>query len=346
MAFFSRSKVSKSKLDARLASVSMQGFDPGLVAKLRTFLLGASETELSRVDVVTLADRWEVPRSNVIPLFLHAAKAGVVVMNYVLHCQSCQSTWKKSSMQRLSHQMACPMCKAGSTPTLDRSVEMAFAIHPEIAGVVPDVSPGKVAFLPAIEVINTDDFRQLFEMEKPVPGEYLGVENLTLLFSDLSGSTAVYDRLGDGTAYGLVREHFLIMFDAIRKHNGSVVKTIGDSVMAAFVSPADAVACALETKNAFQRFNSRKDIRGQLRLKIGIHAGACLAVTLNQRLDFFGSTVNKAARIQDLADKDEVCLSEDVARQADGVLLKRKTTRKRVTLRGIKEPVNVLVLRK
>ena len=71
-----------------------------------------------------------------------------------------------------------------------------------------------------------------------------------------------------------------------------------------------------------------------------------MAVTLNQRLDFFGSTVNKAARIQDLAEKDEVCLSKAVADGASDLLAKRKGTRSRVTLRGIREPIDILRLKK
>jgi class 3 adenylate cyclase len=95
------------------------------------------------------------------------------------------------------------------------------------------------------------------------------------------------------------------------RHRGAIIKTIGDAVMAAFLDPAEAVAAAIDMRREIATFNERQPDKGLL-LKIGIHKGAAIAVTLNDRLDHFGQTVNIAARVQNLADADEIIVSEDV----------------------------------
>ena len=127
------------------------------------------------------------------------------------------------------------------------------------------------------------------------------------MFTDLKGSTALYDRVGDIVAYDLVREHFRVLGEIVAAEHGAVVKTIGDAVMATFPTPDRALAAA------FRMRASVKDIRdGDLLIKIGIHEGPCLAVTLNDRLDYFGQTVNIAARVQSLADAKAIFATKPV----------------------------------
>jgi|SRR5262249_5819859 len=90
-----------------------------------------------------------------------------------------------------------------------------------------------------------------------------------------------------------------------------MTKTIGDAVMAAFSTPADAVRAALEMREAVEDLNRDRPQRDFI-LKVGMHKGAAIAVTLNERPDYFGQTVNIAARVENLAGGDEICLSEDV----------------------------------
>ena len=115
------------------------------------------------------------------------------------------------------------------------------------------------------------------------------------LFTDLKGSTELYERVGDLVAYDLVRAHFRVLHEIVAAESGAVVKTIGDAVMATFPTPDRAMAAALKMREAL------KNLKGDLLLKIGIHEGPCLAVSLNDRQDYFGRTVNIAARVQGLA---------------------------------------------
>jgi class 3 adenylate cyclase len=152
-------------------------------------------------------------------------------------------------------------------------------------------------------------FRRLFRSERVDETEGLGIRQVTLLFTDLKGSTAMYERLGDLNAYALVREHFALLGAAVQNHSGAIVKTIGDAVMAVFARPTDAVSAALDILEQIERYNAEHGNPSFI-LKIGAHCGPSIAVTLNENLDYFGQTVNVAARVQALADAGEICISE------------------------------------
>jgi class 3 adenylate cyclase len=197
-------------------------------------------------------------------------------------------------------------------------------------------------FLSGAEVLSNQTFLDLFETETVVAPEGLGVTRLAFVFTDLAGSTAMYDRLGDMRAFDLVRMHFGFLRESVVQHSGAIVKTIGDAVMATFVDPADAVRAALEMLTRVDEFNAAQGDE-HVRLKVGIHWGACLAVTLNDRLDYFGQTVNLAARVQSLAEANEIVISNDLAVQRSvGELIQGlEATSAIVHLKGIESDVAV-----
>lgn len=165
--------------------------------------------------------------------------------------------------------------------------------------------------LTGAQAIATQAFRDLFAEDVLQPGQELDVSQVTLLFTDLKDSTAFYEKVGDVHAYGVVREHFSLLQRVVREHRGGIVKTIGDAVMAAFADPADGVRAALAIQAEAERFNANSS-GDQISLKLGLHAGRCIAVTLNGRLDYFGSTVNMAARLQGEAGGGETILSQSL----------------------------------
>ena len=167
------------------------------------------------------------------------------------------------------------------------------------------------SYLSGSRLLATQTFRDLFRSEVIRAVEGISVRDLTLLFTDLKGSTDLYDRIGDLNALSLVQQHFERLRDITVRHGGAIIKTIGDAVMAAFVEPADAVRAALAMLQEMETFNRRLPSR-EVILKIGIHRGAAIAVTLNERLDYFGQTVNIAARVQSLSDAKEICLTGEV----------------------------------
>lgn len=191
--------------------------------------------------------------------------------------------------------------------TAERHVLVLCLLPPGLEHAAISFAP----FLKAARLLATQTFRDLFRSELVRASEGIGVREATLLFTDLKGSTALYERIGDLNAFALVQRHFERLLDVTVRHQGAVIKTLGDAVMAAFQTPADAVAAAIAMREEIGRFNTLQP--GQdLILKIGIHSGPSIAVTLNERLDYFGQTVNIAARVQGVAGGDEICFTRDV----------------------------------
>jgi class 3 adenylate cyclase len=166
-------------------------------------------------------------------------------------------------------------------------------------------------FLTGKSLFNNQAFRQLYPSATLGEKGGIGVKDLTLLFTDLKGSTAMYDRIGDLKAFSLVQQHFERLTKAIQANGGAVVKTIGDAVMASFDKPSSAVKASAEMLKEIEEFNKEHGST-EIILKIGIHRGASIAVTLNDRLDYFGQTVNIAARVQGLAGAEEIYLTKNV----------------------------------
>ena len=156
-------------------------------------------------------------------------------------------------------------------------------------------------FLTAKRLLTNQVFRDLYGTDTIDIEQRLKITSLTFLFTDLKGSTELYERVGDLAAFDLVRAHFGVLNEIVAAEAGAVVKTIGDAVMATFPTPDRAVAAALRMRDAMRALNDGR-AGEDLRLKIGIHEGPCLAVVLNDRQDYFGTTVNIAARVQALAD--------------------------------------------
>ncbi len=157
-------------------------------------------------------------------------------------------------------------------------------------------------------VIAMPIFRRLCPEQLLRPGDDAEIGRITILFTDLVGSTGLYDSLGDATAYNLVRDHFAFLSERIQRHNGFIVKTVGDAVMAAFAHSDDAVRAALAIQDDVAAFNSANRA-GAIALKLGLHSGACIAVTAAGVLDYFGANVNIAARLEHQCAAGEVVVS-------------------------------------
>ncbi len=169
-----------------------------------------------------------------------------------------------------------------------------------------------------LDVLLTPDFKSVFAHDTLSQRESLSVKSLTILFTDITGSTALYKRLGDIRAYNLVRDHFDVLFQEIEFYHGIIVKTIGDAVMAAFPSPDDALQAALAVQHSIAQFNeTRTSEEGVILVKIGLHSGSAIAVNLNNTLDYFGNMVNLAARIQSKSRSEEILMSEAAHQDPD-----------------------------
>ncbi|MBI5877512.1 MAG: hypothetical protein HZB53_07675 [Chloroflexi bacterium] len=189
----------------------------------------------------------------------------------------------------------------------------------------------------AAEVIAMQSFRDLFANEALRPGERISVGSQVIVFTDLRGSTAYYREVGDAVAFGQVMNHFDVLRAAVVEEEGAIVKYMGDAIMAVFRTPTAALRAMIDAQ---RRIDALGVAGASFGLKAGIHFGPCVAVTLNDRLDYFGSTVNMASRLEKFSAGGDVIISAVVHDDPD-VLAYFAAERERVrvepfeaTLRG------------
>ena len=199
-------------------------------------------------------------------------------------------------------------------------------------------------FLTGKMMLNNQIFRDLFLVDNLPDDLSLKINDITLLFTDLKGSTELYDRTGDVFAYKLVQKHFKILQKVVHSNHGGIVKTMGDAIMASFNIPYDGIRAAFDMMDEIDVFNqSVQTGENSIGLKVGLHRGHVIAVKANQALDFFGQTVNIAARVQGLAGSGEVWITDEIMKEdAISSYFKSrgyKSIPKEVVLKGVGIPV-------
>jgi class 3 adenylate cyclase len=202
-------------------------------------------------------------------------------------------------------------------------------------------------FLTAKRLLSNQTFRDIYRTDTIEVDQRLKITSLTFLFTDLRGSTELYERVGDLAAFDLVKTHFSILNEIVSAEAGAVVKTIGDAVMATFPTPDRAVAAAMRMRDAMRKLNEDRSSEDLL-LKIGIHEGPCIAVSLNERQDYFGQTVNIASRVQHLATSREIFATGSVLENPRAVSLLTERglnpMSQKVTLRGIAHEISIFAI--
>ncbi len=196
------------------------------------------------------------------------------------------------------------------------------------------------------KLLNNQSFRNLFRKEDLPENLHIKAGDVTILFTDLKGSTELYERTGDLKAYSLVQEHFDFLLEEVSHHQGALIKTIGDAVMAAFSTPRDGVEAATHMVQAIEEMNRRTSQEGhEIAVKVGLHRGNAMAVNANDRLDYFGQTVNIAARVQGLAAGGEIWITEEIHSQPECRRLLEDQgytlTRQIAELKGVSRPTPV-----
>ena len=156
----------------------------------------------------------------------------------------------------------------------------------------------KSEVLSAAEVVNNQQFRKLFPGEVMSINDPLPLGKVALLVADIADSTQLYMSKGDQKSYFLVREFYNFLESIATQHNGTIVKSMGDMALAAFMTPDDATAAALLLLKEIETFNATLSETECLKIHLGLHHGACFAANFNNVLDYFGQTVNIAWAIR------------------------------------------------
>jgi len=163
-------------------------------------------------------------------------------------------------------------------------------------------------------LLGNRDFRDLFTEHFLAAEVQLAVGEQVILFTDMVGSTRFYSEQGDAAAFVAVRDHFTALSAVYDEAGGALIKTIGDATMAVFAEPV----AALRAAAAIQRLYHPGRTDTAVRLRISLHRGPCIAVKLNAAIDYFGGTVNAAAKLQACAGAGQVAMSPAIV-EAPGV---------------------------
>ena len=306
------------------------------------------------IDEVTL-EMVELPPGEKAMLSLTLPAEFVIVFEPVTHCAQFidvkgEPTRERQSLAIVYSKMHAPNETLIMRPgplrlTLENRSDVRVVPGVYVAGqAMHDMLGQRRPFLTAKRLLTNQTFREIYRTSTLDVDQRLKITSLTFLFTDLKGSTDLYERVGDLVAFDIVKEHFRILHEIIAAESGAVVKTIGDAVMATFATPDRAIAAALRIRAAMGDLNQRRHNEDML-LKIGIHEGPCLAVMLNDRQDYFGQTVNIASRVQALAVSHSILATGSVVDhpqstellQTDGI----KPMSRRLPLRGIADEVAV-----
>ena len=292
-------------------------------------------------------DAVELPAGEKAILSLQLPAEFIIVFDPVTHAAQFidvkgEPTRERQTLSLVYHNVRAPTGTIELRPgplrlSLDNRTDRRVLPGVWVANDAMNAVPGKRRpFLTAKRLLSNQTFRDIYRTDTLDVDQRLKITSLTFLFTDLKGSTELYERVGDLVAFDLVREHFRILNDIVAAEGGAVVKTIGDAVMATFPTPDRGCrrrsACA--RRCAAQRDAGRED----LLLKIGIHEGPCLAVMLNDHQDYFGQTVNIAARVQGLATSRSIFATSPVVgypQTADPARERPQPVRQQRALRGI-----------
>jgi class 3 adenylate cyclase len=214
----------------------------------------------------------------------------------------------------------------------ERHVKLEHLAYASAAATASDL-----ATLPAFRTLFSGD---LLKRETP-----LRVARATILFSDLTGSTALYTDVGEAAAFRLVDDHFDVLRKAVASHGGAVIKTMGDAVMAAFTDERACLAAAIECLARFEEFRGTAKHGARTSLKLGLYSGPCYVVTANGALDYFGTTVNVASRLQHVAGAGELVIETRALESLPTDAAVQKSPSAAVSVKGVPHPIDVVRLR-
>jgi class 3 adenylate cyclase len=316
------------------------------------------ESFATLADEVTL-DALELPAGEKAVLSLQLPKAFVIIFEPVTHSAQFVDVQGEPTKERQQLSLAYDRTPTptGGTRTLrpgplrlslDNQADVRVLPSVFVAGDAMHKLIGRrKPFLTAKRMLTNQTFRDVFKADNLNIDQRLKITSLTFLFTDLKGSTALYERVGDLAAFDLVRAHFHALLEIISSEKGAVVKTIGDAVMATFIRPEHAIVAGLRIRAAMDQLNAERGT-DDLVVKIGIHEGPCLAVMLNERQDYFGQTVNIAARVQGLSTSQAIHITGPVIDvPAVAAILDREAItpiQKQAALRGIADKIVVYEL--
>jgi len=138
--------------------------------------------------------------------------------------------------------------------------------------------------------------------------------NVTVMFTDIKGSTSYFEKHGDIAGLLMVHECNNLLRQCVERHKGRFIKTIGDAIMAIFETPPDAVRSAIDMQESILQVNGAKPESDRVTIRIGLHYGTAIVKTS----DLFGDAVNVASRVESHAQPEQILISDSVHAEVAG----------------------------
>ena len=299
--------------------------------KIAAFLMNVSERLLFHIPLYEIGKAFGISREDILDIFIQGVYDGFFILDWIYHCPICGNVaYEAPSLHRASSQNFCTVCNKAFDNTLDTNVEACFSIHPRfkmidplfrlnyIAEIGKNIRNGQYRtwdtpnVVRGVEIIQNNLYRKLMSSEVLIEDQSLQLTNITILFAEITNSTKLYASLGDRKAFSLLKEYMKLLLGTIEKCGGVPVKTIGDVVMGAFIDSGKAFNAAVKGLQQLIKHTQNKPASERLEIKIGLHSGPVLMVTLNNLLDYIGLTVNTTLDITHTALPNEIVMSQDI----------------------------------
>jgi class 3 adenylate cyclase len=327
----------REALEKAVNTLAAYKINSSAIERFSKFLAESDSRALYRANPRMIADRLQLNERETLRLLVFALKEEIMTLNWEVLCPACFSLdCSPKGLIDLRTNHTCPKCHHVHPIDADEGVRLTYNIDQRLRPLSakaddPDFRT-KIDELYGVvsghRLMTLQTFRDIFPRETIPPNESLLIRRVAILFTDLVGSTELYARQGDTRAYSLVRQHFDCLFRVVDEHNGAVIKTIGDAIMVAFTMPADALQAGIAMHKHLKALNQHLGLapEDELILKIGIDVGPCISVTLNERVDYFGTTVNTAARVQATSKGNDIAVTDALLQDEKAVSLAKNFT--------------------
>lgn len=335
--------INEVALQSALRQMYRDGVIRDAIRLLFLYITKGKTDDLFNVNPNYIAKRLSLSKSQALNLIINGLKNGLFEMHWDIYCPQCHGIAHNTNhIHQIKSENYCERCMVNFENHGDENITVSISLNPNIVDKLPDdlveirKVDGRVPPLTAIELLGIPAFRDHFTTQVPALDQSIKIRSVTVLFTDLIHSTSLYSSVGDLKAYALVKEHFNIMFNQIIDNAGGIIKTIGDAVMAIFQDPTTAIRVSFDLKEKIDSLFSKQSDVAEFGVKIGISHGTALIVNMNHNIDLFGATVNLAARIVNLADKNSITLTPKIL---DDFEVQKFLAREKYTVKTLKEQV-------
>lgn len=311
--------IKEQELKVVLTRMYKQGVSKEAIQALYGYIKKGKLEDLIAVNPNYIAIRCSFTKEVMLNILINGLVEGLFEMLWDTHCPHCKNVANHyQHFGSVQPQEYCETCHVHFDAEADQNITINLSLHPNLfSGAPPDVPnvrhvDDRVQPVTALELLGIPAFREHFTQEIPDLRHSVKIRSVTVMFTDLLHSTALYNKVGDLNAYSLVSKHFETAFDTILSNSGGIIKTIGDAVMAIFRQPLPALQTALLLQEKINNLFSGKEYSGGYGLKVGLSQGTALIVNMNEQVDLFGATINLGARVVNLSDEHSIALTRTV----------------------------------